>query len=116
MIQKVASMFGTSIVRNKQDKRGKWKPTFSARVRGKRAMSLMEELRPHMGQRRKGQIDKALASYVNRSRTILTSKKAAVIRKRATRGERMEKLAKEFGVSYCTIKKIKYGETWKSAV
>lgn len=115
VVQKVASMFGTSIVRNKVKKQ-EWKPTFSARIRGSRAVLLMKELRPLMGLRRTKQIDRATASYKSNSQTLLNLEKATDIRRRAVSGEPMSELAAEFGVSYCTIKKIKYGETWKSAV
>ena len=50
------------------------------------------------------------------SNTILTAKKAAEIRKRAKAGERTGALAEEFGVSYVTVKKIKYEEIWRDAV
>jgi hypothetical protein len=49
----------------------RWKPTGRVRLHGSRAVSLMRAIRPWMGERRREQIDAALASYeVKRSRKM----------------------------------------------
>ena len=114
VVQRVASLLGTSMVRNKQDKRkSHWKPTFSARLRGKKAVELMELLRPLMGKRRGEQINRAIASYKVLQET-LTAAQVREIRKRCSRGENMQMTATIFGVSYSTITKIKYRKIWKN--
>lgn len=62
VIHRVAKLFGTSLYRGL--KRKEWyKPMFSARLRGKRAVDLMRQLQPLMGMRRKAQVCVAIASY-----------------------------------------------------
>jgi hypothetical protein len=62
VISRVANILGCSYY-HVPSKNPKWKDTFCIRVRGKKAVSWMNELRPLMGNRRQQQIDVALAHY-----------------------------------------------------
>ena len=64
IVQKVAALFETKYIQqHRHTRHPEWKPCFSAVIRGSRAMALMRQLRPLMGQRRQQQIDAALGSY-----------------------------------------------------
>lgn len=64
VIERAARLMGARYIyeRRAGADRG-WRPTHTATVVGYRATTLMRELRPLMGARRKEQIDRALASY-----------------------------------------------------
>lgn len=65
VIQRVADMFGCSVVTIHTDRQNpRWKPTYKARMGGSKAVSMMHLLRPMMGARRQAQIDKAIASVL----------------------------------------------------
>lgn len=61
---RVASLFGTGVY-NASRKKGKphWKQAYQLKLTGYRAVEMMKELKPLMGQRRQQQIARALASY-----------------------------------------------------
>lgn len=61
VVDRVALLVGVKRISTKP--RNGWTPTFSVRVTGTRAVNLMYQLRPLMGQRRQSQIDSALASF-----------------------------------------------------
>jgi hypothetical protein len=62
VIQRIAAMFGVGYTKPKSRK-VHWKQTYRCWVRGARAVEWMIKLRPLMGRRRQGQIDRAIASY-----------------------------------------------------
>lgn len=62
VVERVAGMFQTALVTPKKRSK-KWKQTYRAAIRGKRAVELMKQLHPLMGQRRQGQIDEVLKSF-----------------------------------------------------
>jgi DNA invertase Pin-like site-specific DNA recombinase len=72
----------------------------------------MLELRPHMGERRKRQIDAALAAatYRRGDGPKLTIAQAAEVRDRFAAGERAVDLATEYGVSKWLVYRIKEGK------
>lgn len=99
VIARVAALLGVAYHRS--DRRpGIWKPSYRVQLRGQPAASLMIHLRPLMGERRRAQIDRALAGqapvrpHPNRK---LTDNQVADIRRR--RSEGAKKLAAEYGVS-----------------
>jgi hypothetical protein len=98
VIEKVASAFGTSPIHQK--KRGNFKPTFSARLRGARAVALMEELRPLMSKRRQEQIDKAVKWFQPRV-TKLTPAEISEIQQSSSN---ISRLAEKYEVSRWTIR------------
>jgi hypothetical protein len=62
VIEKVSSLVGVGYRRVRYN-HPEWKPVYALQVRGGRAVRLMRELSPFMGERRRGQIDRALAGY-----------------------------------------------------
>lgn len=64
VVRKAAALMGATYFHCRRDERNPtWKPYWSVRLRGARAVQLMHLLRPYMGRRRQGQIDSALAQY-----------------------------------------------------
>jgi len=61
VVARVAAMFGRK-ASCWQPRQARWQRTFVVRVTGAKAAAWMTALRPLMGQRRRGQIDRALAS------------------------------------------------------
>jgi hypothetical protein len=65
VVERAASLFGTDVVQARNEKRNpKWKPCFSAQLRGAKAIALMVRLRPFMGIRRRCRIEEVIARYV----------------------------------------------------
>ena len=92
-----------------------WTPAFNACLKGSRAVTLMEQLRPLMGKRRQAQIDAALACYriVPHPTTRLNQETAAAIKRRIREGGTSVKiLAESYNVNESTIYQIKWGKTW----
>ena len=88
---------------------------------GKRAIELMKQLRPLMGQRRQGQIGDVIASYApkprptgeNHPQAKLNTEKVREIKSRLANGERLGRLAAEYGVDIGLIWQIKAGRIWQ---
>jgi hypothetical protein len=97
------------------------KPRYFATSKGPKAMRLMEQLRPHMGQRRQAQIDAALASYQVKGhpqgdthpQAKLTAEKVSIIKRRLRAGEKLTRLAAEYEVDRGLIWQIKAGRIWR---
>lgn len=68
VIQKVAKIFATSVYKPK--KRGEYKQTYVARVKGKRAVEIMTQVQNLMSVRRQAQIQMCLNSYTPFRRKI----------------------------------------------
>lgn len=82
------------------------KPSWRVIVKGARAREVMSELHPLMGERRKGQIDKALASY-DPNRRGLSSEQRVEITNRLNEGESAIDLGAEFGVTKWAIYRVR---------
>lgn len=105
IMNRVASLLGVSPYRVKS-RNSKWKPTWRVILKGKRAVELMEVLRPLMGERRQGQIDAAIHSWnpVNGHRLLSPEQVREV---RALKGVRpASAVGPEFEVSKDTVYKI----------
>jgi len=93
---------------------------FLAHPRGARAVNLMRQLYPLMGERRRQQIDHALENYIeitdgkgeNHSQSKLTAAQVIQIKRRLVRGDSVKLIASNYGVSYYTIHDIKRGKSW----
>ncbi len=95
-----------------------YKPFYMVTKRSRPAIELMQQIRPMMGQRRQGQIDAAIASYVDKSgvnhpNVKLTVEQVREIRRRLANGEKLTKLAAEFSVDKGLIWQIKARRAWK---
>ena len=62
VIEQVAKLVGVKYIHKRTPTNENWKPSYRITILGTRAVNLMVLLRALMGERRKQQIDKALAS------------------------------------------------------
>lgn len=69
VVDKVAEVWSKSPRSLRQSKRPNRKFVYTIRLYGRRAAKLMQSIRSLMGERRQGQIDKALAAYHPQHRT-----------------------------------------------
>lgn len=64
VVKRAAAMLGVNYVYTRPAKPERnWKESYRVILRGTRAVEIMRNLKPFMGERRQRQIDKALASY-----------------------------------------------------
>ena len=104
VIERVAIAFGTSV--HCVDK-GRYRTEYGARIKGSRAVSLMQDLRPIMSDRRRAAIDGALSAHSPPQRK-LDFHLAEDIRRRYEGGETITSLARLFDVSRPTIRSVLY--------
>jgi hypothetical protein len=97
-----------------------YKRVYGISLRGKFAVIWMIKLRSRMGKRRRSQIDRALACYVERhdngnaTKPKLSRRQAARIRQRwATGNYTLRKLGKLYGVSQVAVFRIVHNESYK---
>lgn len=118
VVERVSAVMGTATVRTVHPRRyPHHKISFVTSLRGARARDLMVELRPLMGLRRQGQIDRALASFdptrCHRKRS-LSDDAVRDLRRRAGQGESVERMARELGLArsaaYHIVKRVTYAD------
>jgi hypothetical protein len=104
VIERVAIAFGTSV---QWVDKGSYQPEYGARVKGSRAVSLMQDLHPIMSDRRRAAIDAALRAH-SPPRRKLDFHLAEDIRRRYKRGQTISSLACMFDVSRPTMRAVLY--------
>lgn len=88
-----------------------WSVAYGLRLRGLGAVRWMTALRPFLGKRRQGQVDRAVASYQSRSRTKLTCDDAAQALNLLADGDSVSDVAQRFSVSVWCIYDLRLGRT-----
>lgn len=106
VIARVAEIFGNKYHPTTKQK-SHHKQSFSLNKKGLGAVDLMKQLYPHMGIRRKQQIDEAISSCSVRPKRSLTDEQALEIRRQIQKGENYLVLAKKYGVNRSTIFNVK---------
>jgi len=111
VVARVAGLWHVAFneVRRERCREMGWKPNFFVHLRGKRALELMERLLPLMGERRQGQIRRALASYNPYLRNKLGPEQVADIRSKLAQGLRHHEIAAHYGIDRSTVSHIKAG-------
>jgi hypothetical protein len=104
VIERVAVAFGTSV---QAIDKGRFRTEYGTRVKGSRAVNLMLELRPMMGDRRRAAIVAALGAYTPPSHK-LDFAGAEEIRRRRLEGETVSSLSRSFCVSRPSIRAVLY--------
>ena len=89
----------------------RWKPTWFVKVTGHRAAAWMRTLRPLMGARRQGQIDRALASYAPRDSAKLSDEQAMEAIVLLAAGRTVREVAERFAVTVWCIYDLRLGRT-----
>lgn len=120
ILEKVAKLWGVKVrgPYTPSNPKPHWKHHYTLVKKGTPAIEWMQQLRPLMGERRQGQIDAAIGSYVdkrgpNHPNVKLTVEQVREIRRRLAEGERLTKLAAEFSVDKGLIWQIKARRAWK---
>jgi len=116
VVSRVAALWELQYLSIKRNGPSYYKRCYQLILRGLRAAVLMKRLRPLMGERRQGQIDRALRSFIPRragdNTRKLKPKQVRTLRKRMA-SESLLRLSKEFGVSRVTLRRIRDGQIWK---
>lgn len=103
VVARAATLFRVSYRKTRNRKPGLWKETYMVQFRGQRAAGLMKDLHPLMGLRRKGQIERALASHSPKVRRVHDFDDQALVKARKTMSLRA--MAKHFGASHETLRR-----------
>jgi hypothetical protein len=115
----IADWLGVKYValRPRRDGHENRKQAFAASVTAGRAVTIMRELYPLMGKRRREQIDRSIASCDphrhKRNSAKLTDEQVLDIYRRARSGERQRTIATEYKVDRSTVADIKRGKSWR---
>jgi hypothetical protein len=112
VVARVASMFGRKLG-SWQPRDARWQRTFIARVTGAKAVAWMTALRPLMGQRRRSQIDQAVASYAPRPTALLDDDTARDALRSLRAGASVHSVAQRFGTSIWCMYDLRGGRTHK---
>jgi len=101
VIARLADIFGVKYFATEVQRAQKygWKQAYTVKTTGQNAVHWMKLVYPLMGQRRREQIDKALANYRGDGRKILDPSRIEALKQRLQAGEPVLTLAQEFGVS-----------------
>ena len=110
IVERAGALLGVAVMVVPSRREG-WRTAYSARVRGAPAVLWMERLRPFMGQRRQGQIDRAIASWGPDPRQLLNDERAADALARLAAGESVRQVAERFGTSVWCIYDLRLGRT-----
>lgn len=102
IVHRAAEIFHTSVYTCRPLKEHH-KISFRTHCRGKPAVEWMQKLRPLMGARRQGQIDRACASYAPSKCRRLTATERTDMRMRREGGQRVEDIAALYGVHNRTV-------------
>jgi hypothetical protein len=111
-VARAARLLGAN-VRRINPRRRSWKTTYAVVLNGSRAVAWMVRLRPLLGERRRAQVDRALASYAPRSNRRLDDQKARDALALLADGQSVRAVAERFGVSIWCIYDLRLGRTHK---
>jgi hypothetical protein len=112
VVARVAAMFGRKLGRW-QSRRAGEQPVFLVRVTGAKAVAWMTALRPLMGERRRAQIDRAVASHAPTPTARLDETAAQQALRRLAAGDTVREVAEQFGTSIWCIYDLRLGRTHK---
>jgi hypothetical protein len=112
VVLRVAEMFGRKVGRW-QPRDERWLPTYLVRITGSKAVAWMTALRPLMGQRRRSQIDRALASYAPSPSALLDDDAAREALDLLASGHSVRAVSEHFGTSIWCIYDLRGGRTHK---
>lgn len=94
-------------------RRRHWQTAYAIHLVGSRAVAWMRALRPLLGRRRQGQIDRAIASYDPRPSRHLDDQRALAALDRLEAGQTVKEVARYFGVTVWCIYDLRLGRTHK---
>jgi hypothetical protein len=108
VVARVAELLGVGYVKHVSSRNPAWKPSYFAHLQGQRAVRLMLELRPLMGERRKAQIDAAVATWAPRPSRISREQGEAIVGEFRA-GRSAKSLAEAYGISKWSVYALHQG-------
>lgn len=119
VVRRAAKLFGVSYVHVSKPKNKKWSVCYRIAVKGTNAVALMRTLYPLLGLRRKAQVERVIASYIERklgdNSRLLTTEQIPQIRE-ALKKENVSAVARRFNTSRTNVRRVRDGITWKNVV
>ena len=112
VVTRVATMFGRKVGRW-QSGNARERPVFLVRITGSKAVAWMTALHPLMGERRRMQIDRAVASYAPTPTALLDDAAAVEALGLLAAGHSVRDVAGHFGTSVWCIYDLRGGRTHK---
>ena len=112
VVARVATMFGRKLGRW-QSRHAREQPVFLVRITGAKAVAWMTTLRPLMGERRRAQIDRAVASHAPTPTARLDDTSARQALSLLAAGGTVREVAERFGTSIWCIYDLRLGRTHK---
>jgi len=91
----------------------RWRDAYEARSRGRRAVEVMGAVRPHMGERRRAQIDRAIACYRPDRRRVLDDAGAMAVLQHLAEGATPREAAERAGISVWSVYDLRLGRSYK---
>lgn len=110
VIDRVARLIGVRAA-TIRPRKAHWQVSYTARVRGARAVAWMRALLPMLGERRAAQVDRAIASYVCNSNRLLDDSKARGALDLLAAGFPVRDVAARYGTSIWCIYDLRLGRT-----
>jgi hypothetical protein len=104
VVAKAAMLFGSTYRKCKKQK-AHHKTPYATALKGGRAVVLMKELQPHMGLRRKEQINLAINSYNPVRKTLKPNVKTEIV-ERYKNGESAVSISKVYGITRFHVHKL----------
>lgn len=111
VVERAAAMLDGAVMPVAARRKG-WKTVYAVRISGQRAVLWMKRLRPLMGQRRREQIDRAMATYAPDPRRVMDEERAAAALRALAAGESVKAVAERFGTSIWSIYDLRSGRTY----
>lgn len=112
VVARAAAIFGCGVT-TVRPRRSHWKQSYAIRVRGAAAVEWMTALRPLLGTRRREQVDRAVATYENRSNQRLDDVAARQALELLADGSPVREVAERFDVTAWCIYDLRLGRTHK---
>ncbi len=112
VVARVSAMFGRKLGRW-QSRHVREQPVFLVRITGAKAVAWMTALRPLMGERRRAQIDRAVASHAPTPTARLDEATARQALNLLATGSTVREVAERFGTSIWCIYDLRLGRTHK---
>ena len=112
VVARVAAMFDRKLGRW-QSRHAREQPVFLVRITGTKAVAWMTALRPLMGERRRLQIDRAVASHAPTPTARLDDATARQALELLATGSTVREVAERFGTSIWCIYDLRLGRTHK---
>ncbi len=112
VVARVAAMFGRKLGRW-ESRNARERPVFLVRITGAKAVAWMTALHPLMGERRRAQIDRAVASYAPTPTALLDDTTARHALNLLATGSSVREVAEQVGTSIWCIYDLRLGRTRK---